>query len=192
MFMAGCAASYKPMFPASFNYSIKSNLSDSLDFGYKYDVLRQTENKKLAKKEVKKNFKLVAVKITNNTGRKLNIQKDVSFYLGSNEVTPLSPESSKSVLKQNVAGYIPYAILTITKLIITKDFETKVYPIGYILGPLLTGANMGIANSANKNLLKNLNENNIYIQDLEPGKTGFGLIGVLDNNYSEISVKLKK
>ena len=74
---SGCASSYQMINPPGLTYL--SNSSDkSVSLDYKYNLLP----KKYAKKEVKNNIRLVAVKITNNSGRDLVFAKDIKLTYG--------------------------------------------------------------------------------------------------------------
>lgn len=65
-----CASRYKMIEPESINYlSVKED--KGVKFEYKYDLL----SKKYAKKEEKKGVKIVAVKVTNNSGSDLKLVK---------------------------------------------------------------------------------------------------------------------
>ena len=84
LILCSCAATYKPIMPENLNYT-SNNLDDGILFSYKYDVLFETRNKKYAKHEEKERIKLIAVKITNNTGKKLSINNDLIFYAVKNQ-----------------------------------------------------------------------------------------------------------
>ncbi len=66
--LTSCASGYKMIEPKSINY-VSTNETDNVKLEYKYDLL----DKKYAKKELKKDVRLVAVKITNNS------EKDIMF-----------------------------------------------------------------------------------------------------------------
>jgi hypothetical protein len=53
-----------PINPAALNY-LSKNTNNGVTFEYKYSLL----DKKVCKKEYKRNLKLIAIKITNNTDR---------------------------------------------------------------------------------------------------------------------------
>ncbi len=188
--LSGCASSYKPINVTSVNFNA-SEKKNGVEFSYKYDVLREAGNKKMAKKESNSSKKVVAIKITNNSDTNLVIGKDLFLYAGQNKLTPVSPLEMKSSIKQNVAGYLPYALLTLMKLTITKNFDTKVYNIGYIIGPLITIGNMGTANGSNKRFAKNLSEYDVFNKEIKKGETFYGLMGVSEPGFQALSIKLK-
>jgi len=189
--LIGCAATYKPINPPSVKYNSFA-FQDGIEFSYKYDVLRERGNKKLAKKEDKKGVRLVAIKVTNNTDSVINIGKDVIFYCGQNPIVPIEPQALKRSIQQVVPGYLPYLLLTFVTLNVTTGNSAETFRIGYILGPFITIGNMVVAGSANKNLLTELNNYNLLNRDIQNGETVYGIIGIRDSGYNTISLKTRK
>ena len=80
-----CASGYKLINPPALNYN-SGNDTEGVSMRYKYDLL----DKKYAKKEVKKDIKLVAISITNNSNRDLTFGKDLRLtYENGNSVKVL-------------------------------------------------------------------------------------------------------
>ena len=91
-----CASGYKMIEPETINY-ISTNESDNVKLEYKYDLL----HKKYAKKEEKKGVKLVAVKITNNSGKDVMFGRDAKLtYENGTEVYVMENEKAFKTLKQ--------------------------------------------------------------------------------------------
>jgi hypothetical protein len=193
--MAACAATYKPISPKTLNFNAH-DLQEDISFSYKYDVLAERGNRKYAKKEEKRDIKLIAVKITNNSDSEIDIMRDLNFYCGQRQITPMEPLAVKNMIKQVVPGYLPYILFTFLNLTVTTqstdgydtNLNTDVYHIGYFLGPGLTILNMATAASANGNLLKELNEYSIN-RLVKPGETVYGIIGVRGIDFSPITVR---
>jgi hypothetical protein len=193
----GCASSYKPINPVSVNYTT-SNLDDGISFSYRYDVLGEAGNKKYSRHEKTSFVKLVAVKITNLTGQKINLGSDVSFFAGTKIIYPLDPLIIKSELKQGVGVYLLYLLLTPVNLYTTNSSSnggyysssTQTYPIGYILGPGISLGNILVSSSANQNFQQELLEYNIN-KDVENGQTIYALVGFRDIGYEPLTLKLK-
>ena len=138
IFFSGCAATYRSINPPTLNYN-SHDLHAGVSLSYKYDVLREKGNKKYAKKETRNGVKLIAIKVTNYTDTVVNIGKDFAFFSGQNQIYPMEPMATKESIKQIVTGYLPYILLSFTKLIYTKTengvvTEQKSYPIGLALG----------------------------------------------------------
>ncbi|MDD4970609.1 MAG: hypothetical protein PHT07_14380 [Paludibacter sp.] len=184
----GCAQSYYAINPPKIVYTSSNNLED-ITLNYHYDVLREKGNNKISKKEKKNNVKLVAIKITNNTDKVINIGNNAAFYNGSTMIFPMDLISTKNALKQSVPGYLFYLLMTPLTLSINNS---KPYPIGLILGPLLTGGNMLAAGSANESLNKELVKYDILYRDIQPGETVFGLVGFRNMDYAPLTIKLIK
>jgi hypothetical protein len=187
----GCAATYKPIKPATLNYHTLES-QDGIDFSYKYDVLREKGNKKYAKKEHNRGIKLIAVKVTNNTDNVINVGRDLAFYSGQSQIFPMEPQAIKHSIRQIVPAYLPYLLLTFTYLTVSDGSSVATFPIGLVLGPGITIGNMVVAGSANKKMLNELYDYNILSRDIQVGETVYGIIGVRDIAYTPISVKIKK
>lgn len=194
LFLSGCASIYRPINPSTLNYN-SHDLQDGIGISYKYGVLSERGNKKYARKEYKKNVKLIAVKITNNTESVINIGKNAAFFSGQNQIIPMEPMAIKKSIKQIVPAYLPYALLTFVNFTVTKTSssgmpETDVYPIGYGLGPAVTFGNMAMAGSSNRDLLNELYEYNILGRDIQKDETVYGIIGVRNIGYNPLTLKM--
>lgn len=184
----GCARGYRTINPTRIIYSPSNNLDD-IALEYRYDIFNDAGNKKIIKKEQKKNIKLVAVKITNNTDKVINIGGNAAFFNGNSMLYPLDAISIKKNLKQSTPSYLLYLLLSPLTLSVNGSDP---FPIGLILGPAISGGNMLIASNANNNFYKELVEYDILHRDIEPGKTVFGLVGFRDFRYEPLSVKIIK
>jgi hypothetical protein len=189
--LVGCAASYKPINPATINYVVH-DFQDGIGFSYKYDVLRENGNKKYAKKEDKKGVRLVAVKVTNNTDTVIKVGDNYVFYSGQNQIIPMEPLAVKSSIKQIVPGYLPYLLLTFLQLNVNTPTSSDTYQVGYIVGPAVTLGNMLMASSSNTKMLEELNIYNILNREIKQGETVYGIIGIRDMGYNPISLKKRK
>lgn len=187
--LTGCAAVYQPINPQSLSYT-SLDLQDGIGFSYKYDVLRERGNKRYAKKEFLNRIKLIAVKVTNNSDTVINIGKNAAFYSDQHQVLPIDPMQVKETIKQIVPSYIPYILLTFVNLYISDGSGTTRIPIGLALGPIFTVSNLTKAGSSNKILLRELNKFNLLNKDIEKGETVYGIIGIRDNSYGQLSVKM--
>lgn len=174
--------------PATLTYL--SNSSDkSVSLDYKYNLLP----KKYAKKETKNNIKLLAVKITNNSGRDLVFAKDIKLTYGNgNEVILMGNEQVFKTLKQQTALYLLYLLLTPATFNTTSNGQqTSSIPIGYGLGPGLTAINMITAGTANKNFKEELLQYNIIGITIKNGATVYGLVGINSANFESIKIKVQ-
>jgi len=187
--LTGCASYYRQINPPTVSYDSRET-NEGVVFSYKYDVLRESGNKKFADKEIKKGVKLIAVKITNNTGSMLNIGRDIAFYSGNKQLTPMNPIVIKESIKQITPGYLTYLLLTLVNVYVTNGSSTQTYQVGLILGPAVTIGNMAVAGAANKNLLKELDLYNIQDKDVEVGETVYGIVGFRDLGYNPLTLKV--
>ncbi|MFC4689675.1 hypothetical protein ACFO5T_04460 [Dokdonia genika] len=188
-----CASGYKMIEPETINY-ISTNESDNVKLEYKYDLL----HKKYAKKEEKKGVKLVAIKITNNSGKAVMFGRDAKLtYENGTEVYVMENEKAFKTLKQSPASYLWYLLLTPVNLYTTDtnsngfQEETSSTPIGLILGPGLAGGNMIAASSANKKFKEELLEYNVNGTIIKNGETKYGLIGIEADSFDALKLKIK-
>jgi hypothetical protein len=188
-----CASGYKMIEPETINY-ISTNESGNVKLEYKYDLL----HKKYAKKEEKKGVKLVAVKITNNSGKDVMFGRDAKLtYENGTEVYVMENEKAFKTLKQSPASYLWYLLLTPVNLYTTDtnsngfQEETSSTPIGLILGPGLAGGNMIAASSANKKFKEELLEYNVNGTIIKNGETKYGLIGIEADSFDALKLKIK-
>jgi hypothetical protein len=187
-----CAMIYRPVNPPTLNYKM-SESKDGIELSYKYDVLQLKGNKKYAKSEDRAGVRLVAVRIVNNTDSTINIGTDALFYSGIKPVELMTPYLMENTIKQSTAAYLPYLLFTFLRLNVSSGYYNTVsIPIGYFLGPMLTLGNIITANSANKNLLKELNTYDILNKDIQKGETVYGLIGIEDAEFLPLSIKINK
>lgn len=184
----GCVATYRPIHPASLNYTVH-DMQDGIGFSYKHDVLREKGNRKYANKEVKKELKLIAIKLTNNTDSAINVSRDLVFLTGQQQIFPMEPLAIKNTIRQVAPGYLFYMLLSFVNVTYYDDYRYETYPIGIIVAPIVTLATIGLATSANKNLLEELEENNIVNKTLLPGETAYGIIGIPHIGYDPITIK---
>lgn len=179
VFLSSCAAFYRNVSPEKINYP-PSLSKEKVEISYRYDVLRDAGNKKYPKKEVKKNIRVVAIKITNNSDTLINVTKDLEFYCGSTKVTLLSPEFTKQTIKQTWPAYGLYLIGCIS-----------LAPLDILVFGGIGAGNMAVAGGANKKLLLELTKNDIRNSTINKGESIIGLISFETLHSDPITVKCK-
>ncbi|HMG91753.1 MAG TPA: hypothetical protein VK589_16960, partial [Chryseolinea sp.] len=132
---SGCAGSYHPVRVKNLSYSSVTE-DHGIEMQYKYDILREAGNKKYAKKELKKNIRLVAVEFTNNSDRPINFKEDIEIYSGDRKIIPLEPAYAKKELKQIAPLYLLWSLLwvTINKCDDHGDCSSTPLPVGAAIG----------------------------------------------------------
>ncbi|MDR3693419.1 hypothetical protein [Mucilaginibacter sp.] len=187
-FLSSCAASYHPINPPALSYLSNSN-DKSVSLDYKYNLLPQ----KYAKKETKFSVKLVAVKLTNNSGRDLIFGKDIKLTYGNgSEAVLMENQQVYSALRQKNEYYLFYLILTAATInTTTNGQQTSSIPIGYALGPGLTATNLLVADAANKTFNDELLKYNILGTTIKNGTTVYGLVGINSANFEGLKVKVE-
>lgn len=184
----GCAQSYRLLSPTNIGYTASNNLED-IRLEYRYDILSESGNKKISKKEKKNNIKLVAVKITNNTDKIINIGNNAAFFNGNSKLYPMEPVFIKKIIKQSVPSHLFYLLLTPLTLSVN---DSNPFPVGLILGPGIAGGNMIVAGNANKNFYRELVQYDILYRDIQPNETVFGLVAFHNLDYVPLTLRLIK
>ncbi|HHB52241.1 MAG TPA: hypothetical protein ENK75_04260 [Saprospiraceae bacterium] len=186
--LTNCASGYKMIEPKTINY-ISANESDGVKLEYKYDLL----DKKYEKKELKKGVKLVAVKITNNSGKDLMFGRDAKLaYENGTEVYVMENEKAFKTLKQSPASYLWYLLLTPMNFYTAENGqETSSTPVGLVVGPGLAGGNMIAAGSANKKFKEEMLEYNVNGTIIKSGETKYGLIGIKTDSFDALKLKIE-
>jgi hypothetical protein len=187
-----CASSYKSLHPQIINYSGET-IADSVKLLYRYDVMKESGNRKYVKKEKRNNTKIVAVKVVNNSSKTIDFKTDIKWLAGDKLVVPVPYDSLYDEFKQPVAAYVLYLLLTpIHKGSVNLNGPSDIFPFGFILGPVLAGWNMIVAAKANKNFRYDLEKYNICEQKIPPGETVYGLLGIEVDDYLPLTIKVTK
>lgn len=187
--LSGCAGTYRPV---RVNNLANSSVTEDqgIAMQYKYDVLREAGNKKYAKKELKKNIRLVAVELTNNSDRPVNFKEDIEIYSGNRMIIPLEPAYAKKELKQIAPLYLLWSLLwvTINKCDDQGDCSSTPIPVGAAIGVI----NTAIAAGANKNLGEELIRYNLLDKVIEPGQTVSGIISIAIESGQPLELRIKE
>lgn len=186
--ISSCASSYKPINPKALVYDVKS--TDGVGFGYRYDVLAFRGNNKYAKREFKKNIRLVAIKIENQSDKVMRLGENFNLYAGPNMIQPISPEILHMELKQGVAIYLLYSLIWYTQGECDEygNCETTlILPVGI---PISIG-NMVVAGGANSQFKNELLMNNLLTKEINPGDTAYAIVGVSNSGFLPLSIQMK-
>ncbi|HMG92839.1 MAG TPA: hypothetical protein VK589_22435 [Chryseolinea sp.] len=185
--LCSCARSYRPVLVGNLNYESSANW-ENVEMRYKYDVLRQSGNKKYAKKEIAKNIRVIAVQFTNMSDRPVNFSEDVVIYSGSRIIIPLPPELAKKGLKQIAPLHLLWCLLWVNiSTCDGYDCSSTLLPVGPAIGLF----NMLKASGANKNLLAELTRYNMLNKTIDPGETLNGLITIAAESGQALQIRLK-
>jgi hypothetical protein len=191
IFLSGCAANYSSINPPTIKYNAHTS-EDGILFSYKYDVLRERGNTKYSNRENIKDLILVAVKITNKTDSVINVGRDLAFYSGQDQIFPMEATYVRNTIRQNVIGYLPYILLVFVELRIGKGNDAQDYPVGLVLGPVLTIANLITSGIANNRLGNELDKYDILDRNIVKGETVYGIIGLRSVGYVPLTLKKVK
>jgi hypothetical protein len=189
--LLGCASGYNVLRPESMKYTANSG-NGGITSGYRHGVLAEAGNRKYAKYEARTGIKIVAIRITNNTDRTINVRRDLAFFAGDRPAAPLDTKTVKWKLNQSVPIYLLYLLLTPMSLNISNNNGTiERYPIGFAIGPGLTLLNMATAGSANAKFSNDLVMYSID-RDIAPGQGLFFLVGFEGISFEPLTVKVRE
>lgn len=190
--LTSCASGYRMIQPDKINYVSKTE-NNNVTLEYKYDLLR----KKYKKKEDKKDIRLVAIKVTNNSDKDLIFGRDMTLtYANGNQIYVQDNMKTFKSLKQSPASYLWYLLLTPLNFTTTtsngNNSSSSSFPAGLIVGPGLAGGNMIAAGSANKKFEQELMEFDINGTTILKGTTVYGLIGIQGDSFDALQLKIDK
>jgi len=191
---SGCAASYTPIQPERIATYQSSSVGTSVQFGYQYDALRQRgRNKKYVKKEQKKGYHVVAVRVTNTTAADINFSRDAVLYSGDRAISPVAAPIAAQDMKQGVWIYLLYILLnpTFTKTTTTNGYTTASDGTTFYVGPFIAGGNILGASLANKNFQRDLEAYDLTNRTIRPGETVYGLLSLRDPSVAPLRLELR-
>lgn len=179
LLFCSCASYYRAIQPEVINFPPK-NTPEKVEIAYRYDVLREVGNKKYVNSEYKKNIKIVAVKLTNNTNAPINTN-DIEFYLNDSKIVLLSPYEIQTRIKQSSGAYCLYFIgcLSLAPLDIA------------VFGAIGVG-NIIVASEANKKLYNELLRYDISNREIEKGESVVGIIGFNGSHSDPIEIRTRQ
>jgi hypothetical protein len=181
MLIRGCASKYYPIAPKEDEMEI--NINDTgLYFDTIQNVLQNSPNRKYKRIARKKSLHFAGIKILNNTGRKLNIGKDIIFTSNNTRVNIINKEKLIRELKRERVSFLTYLLLSPIAIQTSPDAGTNgqnsfPIPVGFFVGGLLTTHNFIKADKANADLENEINQTYLKGRVLYPSQTATGLIG---------------
>lgn len=121
----------------------------------------------------------------------MKLGENFHLYAGQNQVYPVDPELVHKELKQGVAIYLLYSLITINKTECdeyTGECTTKlVFPIGV---PITIG-NMAVAGTANQNFRNELMQYTLANKIIDDGETVYALIGIAQSDLHPLKLVMK-
>ena len=198
-FFAGCATTFKPMRQDASDYDSPRDTS-GVEVKYMFNPLGASGNTFYAEKARSQGVDVVAVKLTNNTGREIDVKRDLDFYVGNTLATPQNPAASLASVRQRSGSYAWWLLLMLVNGYKTEvrcdsysgcSEDTQFIPIGIILGPVIAFGNMGVAASANGAIIKEIDGKDASRQVLKPGQSYEGYLVFDDIGKAAITARLK-
>lgn len=182
----GCAKVYHKIEPASIPLARSEINQYGLEMSHYYDLLALRGNKRLAKKERRKDIKLLVVSITNHNDFSINVRRELEFVVDGNPIVLLPQQELYQSLKQRGLFYLLYAFV-----ILPVDISSSnrvIIPIGLPFAAY----NVAVALRANNRLLEELTIYDIQNRILAAGETITGIIGIQSEGVPYLDVRLKQ
>jgi len=146
VFFTSCASIYHDVHPEKQAY-YDQLFYDSLEISYKYDINKLKRNNKIARKEKRKGYKIVALKIKNLSEDTIKFSNDVSLSINGRIIKPLNIEETYKLFKQHPWPYA-FAIFTYTYSNVNGEssFDMQLNPFGiaYALTNIIIATNSNL------------------------------------------------
>ena len=188
-----CAGSYTAIRPERVSYQMAVATTGPVEFSYQYDALLQHghRNKKYVKKENKYGYRIVDVRLTNNTDRELNFSRDLTLFYGDRPIMPVPAAQAAHDLRQGVLIYLLYLPLNVT--IVNNNSYPGQSSGGTFLptGPLIAAGNMVGAGAANTNLRREFEQYDLTNRVIKPGETVYGIVSLRETNVAPLRLELR-
>jgi hypothetical protein len=198
LFATGCAGSYTAVRPSQItNFGSSSSVNAPVEFSYQYNALAvHGGNKKYNKKERKRGYQTVVVRVKNNTANELNFSRDLELYFGDRPVVPVAALQAANDMKQGVAIYLLYLLLNFqvgATTTINPNTGQSVTTGGTFIptGPFIAGGNMLGASLANKNMRMEFVTNDLTNRTIKPGETVHGIISLRELNVAPLHLVMR-
>ena len=186
--MGSCAKKYYPLTPQNLGYPA-GNKTSGIEVGYLYNLLSLKGNKKYAKKEQRKDLRLVAVKVTNHFDQSISIRRDVQFMANGNPIELVEPQISYNSLKQRAVLYVLYAFIFFR----VPNYNSNGTQSSFIvpIGLPFAAYNLAVGLGANKKFLMDLEMFNLNSKIIMPGESAIGLISINNVGYPTLTARLR-
>lgn len=189
----GCAGTYTLVKPDRIGTYTQAPASGPVEFAYQFDALRlRGGNKKYVKKEAKRGYHVVAVRLTNKSTQEINFSRDLTLLYGDRPVTPIPNAAAAKDMKQGVAIYLLYVLLNF-RVGTQFDPRTGTTTGGTFLptGPFIAGANMLGASGANTNMRKEFEYYDLTNRTIKPGETRYGILSLREIAVAPLKIEMR-
>lgn len=197
--IGGCATGYTPINPKDMDLPQSQAASGPVQIASRHDVLGTSGNYRYDVKANQHRMDVMAVSIKNTSDRPINTRDDLEFTMDGMPVVPEKAGKVPLYVRQRTGAYFLYLLMSPIVLIKSEvkcenfscEEDRSVFPIGLILGLLLTGINAGRSSSANTAFEKELTENDLYGKTLQPGEKLKGILVFRDQGSGTLSARLR-
>jgi len=186
---SGCAGTYHNASTSTLYFNQTEEV-DGVEFSYKYDVLTERGSRRYARKERRKDIRIVAIQLTNKTDSSLKFSQDIRLYHGDERVYLVDKQVLGKELSQTPLFYFVHLLMSPWLIRERENGDLNTYPVGLILGTGFSFVNVSTAAVANHRFKQDLHMEDPIGKEIEPGETLTGLVGIRDSLYSPLRIRL--
>jgi hypothetical protein len=188
--LTSCATSYVSIKPESQKF-ISSSTTNNIKLEYKYDLL----TKKYARREYRKDIKVVAIKVTNNSENDLEFGKDFSLaFNDGRNVELLDTDVLYKKLKQRSGSflwYLYFAGFGLQPYSNTDNNSSSLLVLVPVLSSGLAFGNYIVAYESNNEFKDELKKYEMLWKKIPKGESKVGIIGIWSGNHDGLVIKMK-
>jgi hypothetical protein len=190
---SGCARTFFSIDPSAISYTGTKHLADDVYITYRYNVQEMNANRPYARKERKKDMRLIAVEIRNNSTTEFILNRDSLSILTptGGEVQVLETGTYTKAIRQYSETFVIFYGLAGFGVAWGSDSNgEEFFNMSYNPIPLAVGVGNAIfAESSNSKQKRNLLAFEIFDKPIEPGEKLYGLLPVQTEGHPELIFK---
>ncbi|MDW7690801.1 hypothetical protein R9C00_21415 [Flammeovirgaceae bacterium SG7u.111] len=177
---------YTPLYIENTKYLGKAE-DRGVTMEYEYNILQEAGNHEYASREKKTGTRVVAIKVTNNSGVPINFYQDINIYAGSRKVTFIDKDVAYKKLRQKSRKHLWYLLLSL--IWIPTDNGNDLFPLGAVVGGGITVYRVTRTRAQNGKFRRELYVRDLSRREIKDGKTAYGLICIRDTRFVPLSIK---
>ena len=191
--LSSCARTYYAIDPSAIEYTGTKKLADDVYITYRYNVQEMNANRPYARKERKKDMRLIAVEISNNRTTEFTLNRDslsILTTLGGEVQFLETRQYTKAIRQYSETFVIFYGLAGIGAAWGSDPNGEGFFNMSYNPIPLAVGVGNAIfAESSNSKQKRNLRAFEIFDKPVAPGKKLHGLLPVQTEGLPELIFK---
>jgi hypothetical protein len=188
--LSSCARTYHAINPAVWNYDNSKVIADNVIISYRYDVQNAVQNKPYARKETKKNLKLLAIRIENNSKSPIQFKKE-NFVIKTNngrDIKIVDPLLYTKKIRQYSETFVLFYGLAGIGYQWGEINGESYSQFTYNFIPLIIGVGNAIFGEiSNGKQKEEILEKQIFDKTILPGERFYGIITIEEVSFPELN-----